>query len=374
MNNFFEQFKNEAHKVHLTHAEKSAMKARILGMPAHPAGAPSPYFFFDFQFMQRAFVPLLAVLVVLGGGGTAYASEGALPGDPLYSIKVGVVEPLRTTLAIGAEARAEAHLALAERRLEEAEALAAQGKLTEETTAELENNFETHASAADALALEVGHTDPSGAVAIQTRARSGLSVRGAILASLGAESADEGSRSNSSALAARVIARAEGTAAASAQNSATLSLKVAAAPAPVAEDAPGEVQTMSFAAPDTLGTTISATATAATEPSVAEDARTAAARGEERPHIDERMQKRAEAALKDARKAYAEVKADLTKEMIEKVDQQFTRAEAFLNEGEYAQALALAVRLKALLEAQAKHRGDVITPLLNLRLDIGDRD
>ena len=63
---------------------------------------PSPYFSW---VSPRALVPLVAVLVIIGGG-SAYAAEGTVPGDLLYSIKRGVNEPLRQALALSAQAKA----------------------------------------------------------------------------------------------------------------------------------------------------------------------------------------------------------------------------------------------------------------------------
>lgn len=68
-------------------------------------------------------------LVILGAS-TSYAAEHSLPGDLLYAVKINIDEPLAGALAVSDSARAAWQVELADRRLAEAEALAAQGKLT----------------------------------------------------------------------------------------------------------------------------------------------------------------------------------------------------------------------------------------------------
>jgi hypothetical protein len=68
-------------------------------------------------------------LVLVVGIGTSYAAEVALPGDPLYAIKVGVTEPIKGVLNVSPVAKAEWDTELLSRRLEEAATLAAQGNL-----------------------------------------------------------------------------------------------------------------------------------------------------------------------------------------------------------------------------------------------------
>jgi hypothetical protein len=139
-------FKNEAYKIRMTPEEKAAMRQRIFGMPVH-SPVRSPYFIFSFQF-SRVVVPLSVVLVVLVGSGTAYAAQGALPGSPLYAVKINIDEPVRIALATTPEAKAAVNAAIAQSRLEEAQELEAQGRLDATTTQELERNFDEHASRA----------------------------------------------------------------------------------------------------------------------------------------------------------------------------------------------------------------------------------
>ncbi len=80
----------------------------------------------------RTMVAILAVLVlVLGGAGvTAQAAAGALPGDALYGVKTGL-EQARLSLTGAADAQVRLYLELANRRLEEMDALVDAGRFTE---------------------------------------------------------------------------------------------------------------------------------------------------------------------------------------------------------------------------------------------------
>ena len=102
----------------------------------------------------RAGAALLAVLLLAGG--TAYASDDALPGSPLYTVKVNIKEPIEVALAASPREKAEKHAKLAERRLEEATTLAVNASLTKDTQAYLEQEFGEHVdsslAAADTLA------------------------------------------------------------------------------------------------------------------------------------------------------------------------------------------------------------------------------
>lgn len=87
---------------------------------------------------------VVAAIVLVVGGGTSFAAESSLPGDALYKVKVGVNEEVRAALAVSDEAKAHLAADLAERRLEEAAMLAARGRLSAETQAEIEARFKTH--------------------------------------------------------------------------------------------------------------------------------------------------------------------------------------------------------------------------------------
>ncbi len=80
-------------------------------------------------------------LVLVVGVGTSYAAENALPGDPLYAIKVGFTEPIQGVLSVSPVAKAEWDTELLSRRLEEAATLAASGNLNEANRASIESQI-----------------------------------------------------------------------------------------------------------------------------------------------------------------------------------------------------------------------------------------
>lgn len=104
-------------------------------------------------------LPITAIILIIGlTGGTALAAEDALPGDPLYAIKIYVNEEVRAALAFSPEAVADWEIERTERRLEEASTLAVTGALTDANRAMIENN----------LSARIALTEKS-AAALETR-------------------------------------------------------------------------------------------------------------------------------------------------------------------------------------------------------------
>lgn len=91
------------------------------------------------------YMAIVLILALLFGGSASLAAENTVPGDTLYPIKVNVNEEVRGWLTFSQEAKADWQASRAERRLEEAEQLAVQGKLDDSKRAELEVRFEAHA-------------------------------------------------------------------------------------------------------------------------------------------------------------------------------------------------------------------------------------
>jgi len=69
----------------------------------------------------RILISVCASLLVLGcaGGGTVYAAQSSLPGDTLYAVKIGV-ENIQLALTAEPAEKANLHLELAQRRIDEA--------------------------------------------------------------------------------------------------------------------------------------------------------------------------------------------------------------------------------------------------------------
>lgn len=92
---------------------------------------------------------IFLILVILLGG-TSVAAERAVPGDVLYPVKIDINENVADFFAVSPTADANWNVHAAERRLEEAETLAAKGTLTADVKAQLEENFKRHADKVDA--------------------------------------------------------------------------------------------------------------------------------------------------------------------------------------------------------------------------------
>jgi hypothetical protein len=85
---------------------------------------------------------VLGFIIIFGGSAvTALAAQSAIPGDTLYPVKI-TLEQIRLSLARDAAVRAELQLEFAERRLEEAKSLIAEGRFQNIQDATLE--FEIH--------------------------------------------------------------------------------------------------------------------------------------------------------------------------------------------------------------------------------------
>ena len=153
MRNFDEQLK-KAKGVSLSHSEKSDMREKLSEYvsikPVRAASASPASGGFSFSLLHVRFVPatLIALLVLVSGGGVAFAAEQALPGDTLYPIKVGVNEEVRAALTFGAEAKTDWELERVERRLSEVAELEERGTLTGENALLLATKIDEHSRSA----------------------------------------------------------------------------------------------------------------------------------------------------------------------------------------------------------------------------------
>lgn len=91
-------------------------------------------------------------IIAATGGGIALTAESSVPGDLLYPVKIHVNESVRGGLAFSSEADAKVEADRSERRLEEAEKLAVEGKLNAEQRAKLQQAFNVHADLAQSFA------------------------------------------------------------------------------------------------------------------------------------------------------------------------------------------------------------------------------
>lgn len=155
------------------------------------------------------------LVIAIGTGGLAYASEDTLPGDALYSVKIGFIEPLESAMLVAPKSRATWSAILAERRLVEAARLEVAGELTEPTRMYLEDQFALHTARTDASVDEVRASgDVVAAFALHSDLEARLSAHENIFGLLG-EYDEEGNPRNEAAklhervALAREIATAE---------------------------------------------------------------------------------------------------------------------------------------------------------------------
>lgn len=120
---------------------------------------------------------LALVLVIAGGTQASFASEKAVPGDILYSMKVAVAEPIALAFTASTEGRAELAARYASRRVDEAAALSSEGRLDDRTADELAVRFDSHV---DTLAKETSTLEAKGDLAVSLAVRSDLEQKLAV--------------------------------------------------------------------------------------------------------------------------------------------------------------------------------------------------
>lgn len=347
--------KKEAEHIVLSHTEKAAMRAAIFGLSGQGApnagAAPSPYVFLSFFSYNTRMVLAGLLLVVVAGAGTASAAQRALPGDTLYPIKISINEQVELALASNTAAKATLEVEFAERRVEEAQTLAAAGRLDTDMADSLGATVEVHIEKAEALASEVEPEEPGVAAEVRAKLASSLSANGAVLKRLGRDSSNERSKRGSEVLSAKVIARSDGSGRAEAR-----AFSIAA---PAAKSAPsqggGSISSMTMAVADSSG---------------GEDAN---------PKVAVRLQSKAAEALKEAREEYEERSGPLEASLAAQVTEQFgfadeamSKGSAALGAGAYAEAqahftevLRISLRLEALLKAEKRFDNGILRELLN---------
>ncbi len=151
-------------------------------------------------------ISVLVFLIITGlvGGGASVAAETSLPGDLLYSIKVGINEKVGEALASSAEAKAEFNTKLAARRMQETASLSVKGTIDSDTLSRLESSFEDHA---DRVAARIAELNSEGkldaALEANSDFQSSLNAHEDILVRLAAKEEDESDKEALLKLAAR---------------------------------------------------------------------------------------------------------------------------------------------------------------------------
>ncbi|HVU80226.1 MAG TPA: DUF5667 domain-containing protein [Candidatus Paceibacterota bacterium] len=370
MTNPLNKLNTAAKAIRLSSDEKAVMRARIFeaieGGKYAPQKSSVVITASSFSWLSMRFtMPIAVLLIVALGSSTTYAAKGSLPGGILYPVKIYVNEKVAGALAVSDEAKLSYHTSVAQTRLEEAEALASQGKLDASATQELESNFNAHVEAADSLASSLEEKDPSAGVEAKITLDSSLSAHESILSRLGQDSADEETKSNSDSFAMRL--RSRGTLAMAGSTGAPVMLK---ATAPVS----AKMQTMSLSAPANQNNEVTEEASSSTAADTHEDGAASLAQKK----VALQLQKKATQELARARDAYADEQDSLDATTTGKVEAQLaeldTQAEVGddqVRAGGYEEARATftlilkeSVELRALVEASAKYDADFVKPSL----------
>ncbi|MDE2213008.1 MAG: hypothetical protein KGJ34_00510 [Patescibacteria group bacterium] len=205
MNRLQRHLKNEASKFRLTRGEKGAMRsaleAAISPVPTY-AATPSPYSIFIRRFPRATALSSGALAAILLMGGTAYAAQGSLPGDLLYPVKIHVDEPVRGAFAVTPTAKAQWNAEVAQERLQEAQELASQGRLSTSTEGELADNFDTHMNQAIAITQQLQASGDPSAAGLSSTLGVSLRAEGEVLTQIGEDQGNQSTKENSDALAA----------------------------------------------------------------------------------------------------------------------------------------------------------------------------
>jgi hypothetical protein len=106
--------------------------------------------------LAMSIILIVTLVLSLFGGGTVYASQGAIPGDLLYSLKVNI-EELRLNTA-SEEGKSELYLQFASERVEEVKALIEEEKFDEIGVAL--KGFESRAAGVRQIMPETEMEDP----------------------------------------------------------------------------------------------------------------------------------------------------------------------------------------------------------------------
>jgi len=155
------------------------------------------------QTFGRRYAPAaLGLVFIAASTGVSFAAEKAVPGEPLYSVKVNFNEEVVGALSFSEEAKTDWEVRRAERRLEEAGRLASRGVFTDDLREQVTEQFTLHAARVAEKAKSIGGVNPAYAAEVSNEFESALDAHEAILVSLAVEG--ENNREVASSLAATV--------------------------------------------------------------------------------------------------------------------------------------------------------------------------
>lgn len=201
----FLQLMREARQLRLSTPEKNRIKRNLIFIMQGQKNGKSFAIFSGYSFKSWIVRPIplvLAGLIILGTG-TSWAAYNSLPGDSLYSYKIGVNERVMDALAISQEAKMKRDLYVAEERLREAEKLATRSQLNDELRSDIEKSFNKRADRIESRLNAQTHPEFENVLAFKAL----LKGHQYILSEIDAD--ENGSDSNAMALAMDLKTRAQ---------------------------------------------------------------------------------------------------------------------------------------------------------------------
>lgn len=164
-----EQFIDDAHTIRLSDEAKGRVRSNLLAhMLANPARIVSPYVSVFSSMFSRPALALGVFLLLIVGGATTFAASGSLPGDPLYLLKVNVIEPIKGfAVARSPEEKAKWQVSLAEERVREVEQLATKERMTTEEGMRSRERFDNSIKEARATLEKLSQDNPDSATEIE---------------------------------------------------------------------------------------------------------------------------------------------------------------------------------------------------------------
>lgn len=187
-----QEFLTQAKTLSLSPGEKVTVREALL----RAMDEPQPGFSMLRIFSLRSIGTLTAAILLLSAGGTTLSAlaEDALPGDLLYPVKTQLNERIQIAFARGRSAKAELSLIQAERRLLEAETLAARASLTAETEGQLTVAFDRHVRSLESNLTAADQGKAEDIAGIRRRFKTALLAHSSLLVALDGRSATASKR------------------------------------------------------------------------------------------------------------------------------------------------------------------------------------
>lgn len=167
-----ETIKQQLHTFAMTDDERADIRLRLAShMHTYHSTrrVPSPYMFGVWQKRLSVIAAVFLIVMITGGSGLAYASNDALPGDVLYSVKVNAVEEVQAAIKPTAQARAEFEVKRVEKRIGEAVTLAAKGQLDTKKKEAITSNLERHTKKVAEETTKLIEESPDSAVEVSAK-------------------------------------------------------------------------------------------------------------------------------------------------------------------------------------------------------------